>query len=537
MSSNRSFRALLGNLGVITALVIVAIALLRLHLGEGWWLAPPLPLQWWSALAALASYAVACFALWWRVRPRREAASADGTPPILVVWASQTGFAQQLAERSADSLRAAGHALRLRSIDQVDATLLGNSRKALFVVSTTGEGDPPDHALAFLRRVMQQPLALAQLEYAVLALGDRTYAQYCAFGRQLDQWLREHAAQPLFDTVEVDNADPDALRHWQQLLGQLGGNVANVPDWSAPSYQPWQLMARQALNPGSVGGTVFHLSLSPANGVALPQWQAGDIAEIGPHQSAEAVAGWMQQHAFDASSTLADGRLLRDVLALSHLPEQVADRDITRLVAALKPLPHREYSIASMPSEGTLQLMLRRQLRPDGTPGLASGWLCDYTATGDIIDLRLRSNRNFHPPQGDAPLILIGNGTGIAGLRAHLRARIDAGARRNWLLFGERNAAHDFHFGEQLQQWQREGWIEHLDAVFSRDGGQFHYVQDALAAHARRLREWVEQGATILVCGSLQGMAPAVDAVIIGALGNDAHEALRIGGRYRRDVY
>lgn len=536
MSSNRSPRAVLGNLGMIAALLLVAFLLLRLHLGESWWLASPLPAQWTTALVAAAIYAAACFALWWKVRPRKEDIGDDGVPPVLVVWASQTGFAQQLAERTAESLRAAGHKTRLRALDQVDAALLGSTHKALFIASTTGEGDPPDHALAFLSRVMSQAIALPQLQYAVLALGDRTYDHFCAFGHQLDDWLREHGAQPLFDTVEVDNADPDALRHWQQLLGQLGGNVADVPDWSAPAYQAWQLQQRQALNPGSVGGTVFHLKLHPAEG-ALPTWQAGDIAEIGPHQSADAVAQWMLDHGFAATASLPDGRLLRDILSVSYLPEQIASGDIAALAAALKPLPHREYSIASMPSDGTLQLMLRRQLRPDGTPGLASGWLCDYTAPGDNIDLRLRSNRNFHPPLGNAPLILIGNGTGIAGLRAHLRARIDAGAQRNWLLFGERNVTHDFHFGAELQQWQREGGIEHLDAVFSRDGGPFHYVQDALAAHAQRLREWVEQGATILVCGSLQGMAPAVDAVIAQALGTEAHEALRIAGRYRRDVY
>ncbi len=536
MSSHRSIRALLGNLGMIAALLIVAYLLLRLHQGEQWWLASPLPTQWWTALIATAIYAGACLALWWRVRPRKEVISANGEPPVLVVWASQTGFAQQLAERTAESLRAAGHTTRLRALDQVDSALLGSSRKALFIAATTGEGDPPDHALAFLSRVMTQPATLPQLQYAVLALGDRTYEQFCAFGHQLDDWLREHGAQPLFDTVEVDNADPDALRHWQQLLGQLGGNAVDVPDWSAPAYQAWQLQHRQALNPGSVGGTVFHLKLHPLEG-SLPTWQAGDIAEIGPHQSAEVVAQWMQAHGFAATDTLADGRLLREVLSVSYLPEQITHGDIAALAAALKPLPHREYSIASMPSEGTLQLMLRRQLRPDGTPGLASGWLCDYTAPGDSIDLRLRSNRNFHPPANDAPLILIGNGTGIAGLRAHLRARIDAGAHRNWLLFGERNLAHDFHFGDELQQWQRHGGITHLDTVFSRDNGAHHYVQDALAAQAQRLREWVEQGATILVCGSLQGMAPAVDAVIAQALGAQAHEALRIAGRYRRDVY
>ena len=133
--------------------------------------------------------------------------------------------------------------------------------------------------------------------------------------------------------------------------------------------------------------------------------------------------------------------------------------------------------------------------------------------------------------------MLIGNGTGIAGLRAHLRARIDAGARRNWLLFGERNRAHDFHFGEELEQWHREGWIEHLDAVFSRDGGPHRYVQDALAAQAARLRRWVDDGATVLVCGSLQGMAPAVDAVIAQALGSQCKEQLVMQRRYRRDVY
>src|SRR5690606_19006112 len=165
--------------------------------------------------------------------------------------------------------------------------------------------------------------------------------------------------------------------------------------------------------------------------------------------------------------------------------------DADALAARLQPLPHREYSIASLPAEGGLQLLLRRQAHADGTPGLASGWLCDHADNGARIDLRLRENRNFHPPAGDAPLLLIGNGTGIAGLRAHLRARIDAGARRNWLLFGERSHAHDFHFGDELRQWQRDGWIERLDTVFSRDGQAHRYVQDALAAHADELRQWV----------------------------------------------
>ena len=134
-------------------------------------------------------------------------------------------------------------------------------------------------------------------------------------------------------------------------------------------------------------------------------------------------------------------------------------------------------------------------------------------------------------------MVLVGNGTGIAGLRAHLVARIAAGARRNWLLFGERNADRDAFYRDDLAQWRREGWLERFDAVFSRDGGRHRYVQDALQDAADELREWVAAGAAIHVCGSLQGMAPAVDAVLRSALGDAAVDAMLADGRYRRDVY
>lgn len=530
-------RAVVGNVLVVALLAVLAWLLLRLHLQEDWWLAAPLASHWRWAAGTLTAYAALCALLWWRGRTRDDAGSAAGEAPTLLVWASQTGFAQQLCERSAEVLRAAGVPVRVRGLHQVDATLLQQTTRVLLIASTTGEGDPPDHTLPFMRRVMPQDMALPQLHYGVLALGDRSYGHFCAFGRQLDAWLRQHGAHPLFDTVEVDNADPAALRHWQQLLGQLGGSATELPDWAPAQYQPWQLHARRQENPGSPGAATWRVSLVPVDGV-LPAWQAGDVAEIGPQHSQVEVDAWLATHGRDGAA-LVEGQPLRDWLARSHLPvlPDAVPADDAALVAALKPLPHREYSIASMPAEGEVLLLLRRLLRPDGTPGLGSGWLCDHAALGGHIDLRFRSNPNFHAPAPDAPLILIGNGTGIAGLRAHLRARVDLGARRNWLLFGERTAAHDFYFKDDLQRWQRDGMIERLNTVFSRDGGEHRYVQDRLLAQLDTLRQWVREGATILVCGSLQGMAPAVDAVIEQALGREGKEALIVAGRYRRDVY
>jgi sulfite reductase (NADPH) flavoprotein alpha-component len=168
---------------------------------------------------------------------------------------------------------------------------------------------------------------------------------------------------------------------------------------------------------------------------------------------------------------------------------------------------------------------------------LGSGWLTAGAKVGEDIALRVRANPNFHTPEGNGPLILIGNGTGIAGLRALLKGRIAAGQHRNWLIFGERNAAHDRFYGDELDRWRAQGQLERVDLVFSRDQAERRYVQHRVRECAEGLRRWVADGAAIYVCGSLQGMAPAVDAALSEVLGAETLEDLAISGRYRRDVY
>ena len=121
------------------------------------------------------------------------------------------------------------------------------------------------------------------------------------------------------------------------------------------------------------------------------------------------------------------------------------------LVDSLIPLNMREYSIASIPQDGLLQLLVRQERHADGSLGIGSGWLTEHAEVGSAISLRLRRNSAFHLPGEPCPLILLGNGTGLAGLRSLLKARIAEGQQPNWLLFGERNEAHDFYFREELQ--------------------------------------------------------------------------------------
>lgn len=395
------------------------------------------------------------------VRDEQVAAkNADFTRTgVRVVFASQTGFAEQLARQTAQTLGSTGMAARLDSLGTLGIADLQATRRALFVVSTTGDGDAPDVAEPFFRQCMAQPTDLSGLQFGLLALGDSDYDAFCGFGHKLEQWLRANGARALFDLVEVDSEDESALRQWQHRLALLSGRTY-LPDWQTPRYQCWQLVERHVLNPGSAGEPCFQIALRPAQGKM--RWEAGDLVEIGPCHAPSAVTGWLAAQGLDGAALVTAGRerlSLAALLARSRLPaaDAVTGLDADAVAALVQRLPHREYSIASLPADGALHLLVRRKGAPDGVPSLGSGWLTEYAEPGAEIALRVRRNVNFHMPANACPLILIGNGTGMAALHALLAARIAAGRTRNWLLFGERQATRDFYYREQIEQWLADG--------------------------------------------------------------------------------
>lgn len=151
--------------------------------------------------------------------------------------------------------------------------------------------------------------------------------------------------------------------------------------------------------------------------------------------------------------------------------------------------------------------------------------------------MRIRTNESFHLIDDNRPIICIGNGTGIAGLMSLLQQRNRQNYTANWLIFGERQHQCDFFYEETIQAWLNMGSLQRLDLAFSRDQEQRRYVQDVLREHADELKNWIEQGAVIYVCGSIEGMATGVDQALNDILGEDAVDELRQTKRYRRDVY
>ena len=481
-----------------------------------------------------------------------KTAAATGTPgdnkeAVLLAYATQAGQAERIALHTAAALQKAGVAVSVQSLATLDPERLRHFHRVLFVVSTFGEGEPPDNARRFAKQLAhQQGSTLSHVKYGMLALGDRHYEKFCGFGHTLDHWLRSQGAEAFFPMIEVDDNAAASLAKWQHELSVLTGGAPLEAEISAPvaqeaAYGAWTLRTRTLLNAGSCGQGIYHLEFDAPSSGDL-HWQSGALVEILPRHADDRVALFLSRTSLDGKTqvqhqgavrTLADA-LSRSILpAAGNLPSGITAQ---ALADGLQGLAPRKYSIASIPADGRVHLLVRQAVHEDGL-GIASGWLTDYAPPGSTVDMRLLENSSFALVPEPAPAIFIGNGSGLAGLRSHLHARVQLGLRRNWLLFGERKREHDFLYRAEIEQWMQDDMLSRVDLAFSRDQAERVYVQDKLRQAADMLKAWIAEGAVLYVCGSLDGMAAGVDAALADILGEAALDDLIAQGRYRRDVY
>ena len=433
---------------------------------------------------------------------------------VMVVYASQTGQAESIAREAVKRLGSSLVHAMLRRLDQPWMDELSSVSDLLFVVSTYGEGSAPDHAFDFVRKHCASPrrVQLAGMRYGVLALGDSSYSQFCAFGRRLDAWLQDSGAFPLFQRIEADRLNAEGMDRWRRELSRIDaatfatpsfreecyvGHTATLAEPPENAFATWHFVRRRCLNVGSAGTPVYKVELAPVAG-GLPQWEAGDLVDV--------------------------------------------------IIPGLDSRP-RTYSIASLPEDGILELIVRTCLREDGAVGVASTWLNLHAARDERLQLRIRPNPGFRlSVPVDTPLILIGSGAGMAGLRSHLKQRshdIEAvkptagriPERSAWLFFGERSGRYDRLCHTDIEDWIRRRVLSRVNLCFSRDNPISPYVQHALLAHKDEVRRWVEQGASILICGNARSMAKGVDAALREILGDAGVDTLLAERRILRDVF
>src|SRR5215813_4473714 len=125
--------------------------------------------------------------------------------------------------------------------------------------------------------------------------------------------------------------------------------------------------------------------------------------------------------------------------------------------------------------------------------------------------------KHFHMPEdSDAPIIMVGPGTGVAPFRAYLQERKATGAKgKNWLFFGAQHQKCDFAYGEEFEAFKKEGLLTRLDCAWSRDQAEKIYVQHRLGEHAAEIWKWIDaEGAHFFVCADAKRMAKYVDAML-----------------------
>ncbi len=553
--------------------------------------------------------------------PRKQAeGEAPGTYAATVLYGSQTGHAERLATELAGQLNENRVQTRLCSASTYPKRELKDERLLLVIISTQGDGDPPDNArdlLEFLggRRAPR----LEALQYAVLALGDSSYPQFCHVGRQVDARLEALGARRVLPLAEADVdfetvAEPWTARISEQVRALAGRNVAPA-EAAAPEPRtstvaagntrahPFsaELLVNQRITGRDSDRDVRHLELLIENSGL--QYQPGDSLGVIPVQADALVdevldrlklqgsedvefrgetlplRRWLTErreltvltrpflaaHAGrcdpgplrEALDPAASDRL-RQLLTTWQLPDLLARHPAawpaTDLVAALRPLAPRMYSIASspLPSDSTeVHLTVAHvDYNFEGTNrwGADSHYLRDLALDAHVRVFVEPNNRFRLPMDGQRDIIMIGPGTGVAPFRAFVQHRAAVGAvGRNWLFFGNRHFRSEFLYQVEWQDALAKKTLHRLDLAWSRDGTERVYVQQSMQERAPELYAWIEGGAHVYVCGDATHMAPDVHAALVrigieqGGLSEEAAgewlQQLAGGGRYVRDVY
>jgi sulfite reductase (NADPH) flavoprotein alpha-component len=259
--------------------------------------------------------------------------AAQASQRLTIVYGSQTGNARRVAEALAGEAEAAGLNVRLLRADAYPQRELANERLLYVVISTQGEGDPPDDAIGLVEFIAgKRAPKLPELKYAVLGLGDSSYADFCGIGRRLDARLAELGASRLFPAGEADlDIDTVALPWREQALGHAktllktttAPSATITPLRPAPSAPVWthdkpfaaELLLNQRISGrefkgvgflkyGGVGKDVRHLELS-LQGSGL-HYEPGDALGIRHRNPSLLVDGVLQALELDGDALVQD---------------------------------------------------------------------------------------------------------------------------------------------------------------------------------------------------------------------------------------
>ena len=302
--------------------------------------------------------------------------------------------------------------------------------------------------------------------------------------------------------------------------------------------------------PVIVGGVAMDLATALTRRLAIGKLSQATLIKFQAKAESAALARLVEPDNAEEREAWLWGREFIDLLI--DCPGVVASAE--DMVAMLPRLAPRLYSIASSqrahPDEVHLTVsVVRYEAWGRARGGVASTEFADRMVAGAEVPVYLHPNPRFRlPADPDRPVIMIGPGTGIAPFRAFLEERRETGAKgRNWLFFGDRRAAFDYLYRDELRTFARDGLLTRVDTAFSRDQIDKLYVQHLMRDAGDEIWRWIGEGAHLYVCGDGSRMARDVDDAlthIVSVHGRMSPAKARLElqqlaaeRRYCRDVY
>lgn len=511
----------------------------------------------------------------------------------LIIYGTETGNSKKVASQLLANFKK--NKIQAKAVDvfQYDATKISKENLVLFVMSTQGEGEFPQNAVAFYENLKGSDADLSKVSFAVLGLGDSSYPLFCNAGVLLDEILAEKGAKRLLPLVKADVDFADTVSNWETSLKAAFQNqgtsqetvkTQTVNPTSHKQNYTGVIHHKVVLNDVGSNKETYHIEISSEDEIV---YEPGDALGIIPKNTAEEVAFILNYFGIPANQeiTVKDQKqtaekwlLEQNIKGLSKRSiEQLAsllqveinaekadlidilkqvevskDLKIESVIELLLPIAPRLYSISSSSEahDGEVHLTVNLntfKVNGEVKTGLASQFLADFPLDTPI-DFYIHKNNNFRLPEPDEKVIMIGPGTGIAPFRSFLAYRDATAAEgENWLFFGEQHFVLDFYYQTEIQEWLTTGVLTKLDTAFSRDQERKIYVQDRIREKASEFNRWLEEGANVYICGQKKPMSKDVEEAIVEVIAQERNisvqaakevlEKLENQGKYQKDVY
>lgn len=515
----------------------------------------------------------------------------------LVLWASQTGNAEEFAGKLGERLGGA----RLRAMDDVDLADLTHAGDIVIITSTFGDGGPPDNGAAFWER-LESPKApsLDGVRYSVLGIGDRSYDNFCGHAKKLDARLADLGATRMLDRADCEAYDDEPMTRWAESVADLMAAPSLAPSREpAKPVEPVNFTRAKPID----APLCRNIRLTPQDAAKEVRqfgfdisghdvtYSVGDSLGVCAVNSSFAVESWLAATGLSGSeAVLVDGTQisLREALTWNydickvtsnlvtfvaeHCPDSGTAKKLRKDRKALDTwlvnrngldlvrefpvradaelwqevlvrLTPRQYSISSSPlvspNEVQLTVSIVRYRGPDGGPrgGVVSTYLADLP-DGTAVPVFLQRSPHFRPPEDPAtPMIMVGPGTGIAPFRGFLQERRALGHRGpNWLFFGDQHRTQNFYYREDLQDMVDDGFLNRLDLAFSRDQPKRVYVQHKMLDYGVDVWRWLDDGAHFYVCGDATTMAHDVDDALTDIIRTHGRMSADAARDYKREM-